>query len=144
MSNSNYNLFVYGSLRSGFHHDAYQYMAQYFTLIGSATVKGKLFDTGEYPVALPSAEETFIQGELYTITRPEEFSYIIGQLDDYEGVHAEEGETALYKREVATAYCNNQQFTAWIYWFTGNADNLPQIPSGDVLQYLKEKNKSFS
>lgn len=141
MSNSNYNLFVYGSLRSGFQHEAYQYMAQYFTLIGPATVKGILFDNGEYPIALPTTEDKFIHGELYTITRPEEFSYIIGQIDDYEGVNAEEGETALYKRETATVYCNSQQHNAWVYWFTGNAHGLPQIVHGDVLQYLKEKNK---
>ena len=141
MINSNYNLFVYGSLRSGFQHEAYQYMTQYFTLAGHATVKGKLYDMGDYPVALPTSEEKFIQGELYVINQPGEFSYIIGQLDDYEGIYAEEGETASYKREETTVYCNGQQFTAWIYWYAGNADGLPEIPSGDVLQYLQEKNK---
>jgi gamma-glutamylcyclotransferase (GGCT)/AIG2-like uncharacterized protein YtfP len=141
MNNSNYNLFVYGSLRSGFQHDAYQYMAQYFNLIGPAKVKGVLYDMGTYPVALPAAEDVFIQGELYSIARPEEFSYAIGQLDDYEGVNAEEGETALYKREATTVYCNEKEYTAWVYWFTGNANGLPKIVHGDVLQYLKEKNK---
>jgi gamma-glutamylcyclotransferase (GGCT)/AIG2-like uncharacterized protein YtfP len=141
MNKETNSLFVYGSLRSGFTHEAYQYMAQYFTLIGPATVKGVLYDKGEYPVALPGDEDTFIIGELYTIKRPEEFSYAIAQIDDYEGVHAEEGETALYKREVTTVYCNGQQHTAWVYWFTGNAQGLPQIVHGDVLQYLKEKNK---
>jgi gamma-glutamylcyclotransferase (GGCT)/AIG2-like uncharacterized protein YtfP len=141
MINSNYNLFVYGSLRSGFQHDAYQYMTQYFTLVGHAAAKGKLYDMGEYPVALPGTEEKFIQGELYVINQPEEFSYIIGQLDDYEGIYAEEGETASYKREETTVYCNGQQFTAWVYWYAGSADGLPEIASGDVLQYLREKNK---
>lgn len=141
MNNSNFNLFVYGSLRSGFHHDAYKYMAQYFNLVGAATVKGVLYDMGEYPVALPTQEEKFIQGELYSITNPAEFSYIIGQLDDYEGLYVEEGETALYKREETTAYCNGQQCTAWIYWFAGEAAGLPEIASGDVLQYLSNKQK---
>jgi gamma-glutamylcyclotransferase (GGCT)/AIG2-like uncharacterized protein YtfP len=141
MNNSNYNLFVYGSLRSGFQHEAYKYIAQYFTLIGTATVKGLLFDMGQYPVALPAEEEKFIQGELYSVKRPEEFSYAIGQLDDYEGVYAEEGETALYKREEKTIYCNGQLYKAWVYWFTGNVSGRPQIPSGDVLQYLKDKQK---
>lgn len=141
MINSNYNLFVYGSLRSGFQHDAYQYLAKYFTLLGQAVVKGKLYDMGEYPVALPTSEERFIQGELYAINEPNEFSYIIGQLDDYEGLYVEEGETASYKREAATVFCNGQEYTAWIYWYAGTADGLPEIASGDVLQYLKEKNK---
>lgn len=141
MTNANYNLFVYGSLRSGFQHEAYQYIAQYFTPIGPATVKGSLYDMGEYPVAIPTDAEQFIHGELYTISRPEEFAYIIGQVDDYEGVNTEEGETPMYIRDEATVYCNGQQHTAWVYWFTGNAAGLPQILHGDVLQYLKEKNK---
>jgi len=141
MSTNNFNLFVYGSLRSGFQHDAYQYMARYFTLLGHATVKGKLYDMGEYPVALPTTGETFIQGELYTISQPAEFSYIIGQLDDYEGLYVEEGETALYKRDTATVYCNGKEYTAWIYWYNGTVNGQPEIAAGDALQYLKEKNK---
>ncbi len=141
MTTSNYNLFVYGSLRSGFQHEAYQYIAQYFKPIGHATVKGILFDMGTHPVATPTTNEKFIQGELYTINQPNEFSYIIGQLDDYEGLNAEEGETTLYKREETTVYCNGNEHTAWVYWFAGNIDGLNQIPSGDVLQYLNEKNK---
>lgn len=141
MNNNTYQLFVYGSLRSGFQHAAYAYISRYFQFIGSATVKGKLYDMGEYPVALPTDEERFIIGELYTITNVAEFSYAIGQLDDYEGIYAESGETPLYKRELVNVYCNGQQSTAWIYWFNGNnVEGLPEITSGDVLLYLQQKN----
>ncbi len=141
MNNNTHNLFVYGSLRSGFHNTAYQYLSKYFTLLGSATVKGKLFDKGDYPVVVPTNEEKFIVGELYTINSPAEFSYAIGQIDDYEGVIVEAGETPLYKREAVTVLHNSQQYTAWIYWFNGSVDGLAEIASGDVLQYLKGKNK---
>jgi len=142
MNHETYQLFVYGSLRSGFQHAAYSYISRYFHLIGNATVKGKLYDMGEYPVALPTAEDKFIVGELYSIINPDEFSYAIGQLDDYEGIFTEAGETALYKRELVTVFCNSQQSTAWIYWFNGdNVSDLPEIASGDVLLYLQQKNK---
>ena len=141
MNNNNFQLFVYGSLRSGFQHAAYQYMAKYFQLSGSATVKGKLYDMGDYPVALPTTEEKFIQGELYTLNEASDFSYVIGQLDDYEGLYAEEGVTPLYKREEVIVMQNNQQHKAWIYWFNGNVDELAEIASGDVLQYMQQKNK---
>jgi gamma-glutamylcyclotransferase (GGCT)/AIG2-like uncharacterized protein YtfP len=141
MNNETLQLFVYGSLRSGFQHAAYQYLSKYFHLIGNATVKGKLYDMGEYPVAIATENERFIIGELYQINTAEEFSYAIGQLDDYEGLFPEEGETTLYKRETVTVYCNNQQSTAWIYWFNGSIDNLPEIASGDVLEYMQQKNK---
>jgi gamma-glutamylcyclotransferase (GGCT)/AIG2-like uncharacterized protein YtfP len=141
MNNPIHNLFVYGSLRSGFHNPAYQYLSQYFNLIGEGIVKGKLFDKGEYPVAILTSEEKFITGELYTINSAAEFSYAIGQIDDYEGVLAEAGETPLYKREAVTVLQNNQQHTAWIYWFNGTIDGLAAIASGDVLKYMQEKNK---
>lgn len=141
MKNESRLLFVYGSLRSGFQHAAYQYMAKYFQLLGHATVKGKLYDMGDYPVALPTTEEKFIQGELYTLNEADDFSYVIGQLDDYEGLYAEEGETPLYKRELATVFCNGQSSTAWIYWFNGSVNNLQEIESGDVLEFMRQKNK---
>jgi gamma-glutamylcyclotransferase (GGCT)/AIG2-like uncharacterized protein YtfP len=141
MNNETLQLFVYGSLRSGFQHAAYQYLSKYFHLIGNATVKGKLYDMGEYPVALPTEEERFIIGELYEINNANELSYAIGQLDDYEGLFPEEGQTTWYKRSTVNVYCNNQQSTAWIYWFNGSVDNLPEIASGDVLEYVQQKNK---
>jgi gamma-glutamylcyclotransferase (GGCT)/AIG2-like uncharacterized protein YtfP len=95
MASEIYQLFVYGSLLSGFHHPAYEYISRYFTLIGPAKVKGKLFDMGEYPAAIPVDEETWITGELYQLNNQEEFSWAIGQLDDYEGVATEAGEAPL-------------------------------------------------
>ena len=141
MKNDTHLLFVYGSLRSGFHHPAYQYMAQYFQLIGSAMVKGKLYDMGDYPVALPTTEEKFIQGELYAVNENNDFSYVIAQIDDYEGLHTEDGEPSLYKRELVTVYVNGETVTAWAYWYNGTVYGLPELPIGDVLEYLHQKNK---
>ena len=141
MKNETHQLFVYGSLRSGFHHPAYQYIAKYFQLLGQAVVKGKLYDKGEYPVALPTTEEKFIAGELYALKNAAEFSYAIEQLDDYEGLNVEVGETPLFKREKATVYYNGQTSAAWIYWFNGSINGLPEIASGDVLDYIQKKNK---
>ena len=141
MSNENYKLFVYGSLRSGFRNPVYEYLTKYFHLLGEAVVKGKLYDQGEYPVAKATTEEKFISGELYSINNPLEFSWAIGQLDDYEGLNTEEGETPLYKREEVIAYQNGEPHTAWIYWFNRDVTGNPEIESGDLLQKKKKKNK---
>ncbi len=143
MKNEIHLLFVYGSLRSGFQHEAYQYMARYFQLVGPAVVKGILYDMGDYPVAVPTTEEKFLQGELYSLSENNDFSYVIGQLDDYEGVFAEPEQTPMYKREVAMVYLNGQQeaCTAWIYWYNGTVNGLPEAATGDVLEYLRQKNK---
>ena len=141
MNNENYKLFVYGSLRSGFRNPVYEYLTKYFHLLGEAVVKGKLYDLGEYPAAAPCDEEHFISGELYGINNPQEFSWAIGQLDDYEGLNVEAGEKALYKREEVIVYQNSEPHTAWIYWFNGDMTGKPEIESGDLLKYLQQKNK---
>ena len=137
----NGQIFVYGSLRSGFHHPAYEYISRYFRLVDNAKIKGVLYDMGEYPAAVPTNEENFIMGELYSIINSDEFSWAIAQLDDYEGLNTENGEPPLYKRELVTIYFNEQQSTGWVYWFNGDVTNMPCIESGDVLAYRQQKNK---
>ena len=134
-----YQLFVYGSLRSGFRSPAYEYISRYFTLLGEATVKGSLFDMGTYPAALPTTENNFITGELYNIKSNDEFSWAIGQLDDYEGVDVEIDEVQMYRRELTEVYFNNQCTHAWIYWYNGSVIGKPVIPSGDVIQHMAQK-----
>jgi gamma-glutamylcyclotransferase (GGCT)/AIG2-like uncharacterized protein YtfP len=140
MTNSEvYKLFVYGSLRSGFHSQAYEYISRFFSFAGDAKVRGKLFDMGSYPAGLPTKDNHFIIGELYEIKHPSEFSWAIGQLDDYEGVAVEPDEVQLYCREITEAHINGQLTPAWIYWYNGDVSGLPVIASGDMIQYLKEK-----
>ena len=134
-----YPLFVYGSLRSGFRSPAYEYISRYFSLVGDAKAKGLLYDMGAYPAAVPAEEEAFITGELYAIRNENEFSWALGQLDDYEGVTTEPGEEQLYRRELCTVWVSGQPVQAWIYWYSGNTDGHPRIASGDVLDYLPKK-----
>lgn len=134
-------LFVYGSLRSGFRHPAYEYISKYFRLISEAKVKGHLYDMGSYPVALPADDDVFILGEVYALHNEAEFSWAFSQLDDYEGVVGEEGEPAMYRRATTTAYYNDTSTEAWIYWYAGEVTDQPVIASGDVLQFIQQKSK---
>ncbi len=134
-----YELFVYGSLRSGFRSPAYEYISRYFDLAGEAKVKGELFDLGSYPGGKPTDKNKFIVGELYRIRNESEFAWAMAQLDDYEGVNVAFDEVQLYRRELTEVYNNNQATTAWIYWYNGDVSGKPVIESGDVLQYMAEK-----
>jgi gamma-glutamylcyclotransferase (GGCT)/AIG2-like uncharacterized protein YtfP len=133
---STFHIFVYGSLRSGFKSPAYNYISKYFSLVGEAKVQGKLYNMGNYPVAKPTTENTFIVGELYKINNTDEFGFAIAQLDDYEGLFAEEDETPLYYRTKENIICLNGTIAeAWVYWFNGDVSNKPSIESGDVLAF---------
>jgi gamma-glutamylcyclotransferase (GGCT)/AIG2-like uncharacterized protein YtfP len=134
-----YQLFVYGSLRSGFRSPAYEYISRYFDLVGAGKVKGQLFDLGTYPAAKPSNQNRFIIGELYRIRNEKEFTWAMGQLDDYEGVQVGFDETQLYRRELTEVHIDNKITNAWIYWYQGDVSGKPIIESGDVLQYMAQK-----
>lgn len=139
-----FHLFVYGSLRSGFKSPAYNYVSKYFTLICEAKVKGILHNMGDYPAAVPTNDDHFITGELYSINNADEFGFAIAQLDDYEGVHGEEdGEEPLFVRKKTIVYHNEQTTEAWAYWFNGDVSNKPIIESGDVLAYYSAKQNGF-
>lgn len=134
-----YQLFVYGSLRSGFKSPAYEYISRYFRLVHEAKVRGKLFDMGSYPASVPSKDNAFITGELYVAKSKEEFHWAISQLDDYEGVNVEPDEMQLYRRELTEVYLNNTITHAWIYWYNGDVSGRPLIASGDLISYLQQK-----
>jgi|SRR5207249_9603692 len=134
-----YKLFVYGSLRSGFKSHAYEYISRFFSFVDNARVKGKLFDLGTYAAGVPTNDESFIVGELYTIKHENEFSWAIGQLDDYEGVSVESDEMQLYKRELVEVILTDDTTSAWIYWYVGSVEGKPVIESGDMIQYVQQK-----
>lgn len=135
-----YHLFVYGSLRSGFRSPAYEYISCFFNPVqGDATVKGKLVDMGSYPAGVPTNENHAIVGELFEIKNKNEFSWAIGQLDDYEGVSVEFDEVQLYKRAITEVFTNGKTISAWIYWYQGDTTGRPVITSGDMIEYFKQK-----
>ncbi len=141
MSTTSHKIFVYGSLRSGFRNPAYEYLTRYFKYSGEALVKGKFFDAGSHPVALPTEDEHFILGELYSMNSEDEFSWAFEQLDDYEGLHVEPGETPLYRRDLVEVFQNGETKTAWIYWYNLRVEGMPEIETGDVMRYLQQKNQ---
>jgi gamma-glutamylcyclotransferase (GGCT)/AIG2-like uncharacterized protein YtfP len=77
---------------------------------------------------------------LYCLKNIEEFSWAFEQLDDYEGLHVLPGETALYKREKVEVYQIEKVISAWIYWFNGSVDGFTSIASGDLVNYVQQKN----
>ncbi len=94
---------------------------------------------GSYPAGIVTHDESFIIGELYEVNEENEFSWAIGQLDDYEGVNVESDEVKLYRREITDVHINSEITQAWIYWYNGDVSGRPMITSGDLMQYLQQK-----
>lgn len=138
MHTATYSLFVYGSLLSGFKNPAYEYLARYFHFKGEAVVKGLLYNNGSIPVGVPTVEEHYVKGELYQLNDPDEFSWAMAQLDDYEGLNVEPDQTPLYRRGITNAFMNNEPTLTWVYWFNLSTDGMDIISSGDIRTFLNQ------
>jgi gamma-glutamylcyclotransferase (GGCT)/AIG2-like uncharacterized protein YtfP len=140
MNTTSNKLFVYGSLRKGFKNPAYDYLTSYFSYTAEAITKGEFYESNNLPVAVPTTNDNYIVGEIYTLNHTEEFSWAFEQLDDYEGLNVLPGETPLYVRTLVDVIVNNEVVKAWAYWYNKSIDGFTKINSNDLLKYLSEKN----
>jgi len=140
MNQPTHQLFVYGSLRSGFRNPAYEYLTQHFELIGDALVRGRFYHNGEFPVAVPTTDEHYLNGELYKLKNASEFSWVFDQLDDYEGVNVMPDESPLYRRDSVAVFHNGVLSDSWIYWYNRPVTGMEEIETGDILKYIQQKN----
>jgi gamma-glutamylcyclotransferase (GGCT)/AIG2-like uncharacterized protein YtfP len=130
------HLFVYSSLRKGFHQHDYDYIAQFFSFVSPAKVMGIVSEGNGDLFATPVDGNSFIKGELYKLNDEHDFSYVFGQLDDYEGLVVEQGEKPLYRRELIKVHKDDgATIDAWIFWFNGDVSGKPVITSGDIAEY---------
>ena len=138
-------LFVYSSLRKGFQHTDYDYIAEFFSFISYGKVAGSLSILNDVPVATNGGTHSFIKGELYEIKKKKNISYAMGQLDGYEGLVVEENEIPLYRRELTKVFLDDgSESEAWVYWYNGDVAGLPIIPSGDVFDFIETFRNSHS
>ncbi|WP_346236279.1 gamma-glutamylcyclotransferase family protein [Niabella insulamsoli] len=141
MQTHSHFLFVYGSLLSGFKSPAYEYLSRYFRLKGPAQVKGTIYDMGTFPVGTAIDTGRFIKGELYEIKNPKELSFILAQLDDYEGLYPDDGEDIYYNRSLvdATLLETNEAIVSWIYWYVKDVSGKPVLESENLMDYLRQR-----
>jgi len=57
------------------------------------------------------------------------------QLDEYEGLLVEPGETPLFRREPVNVLFKNTTITAWMYWYNRAITSEHRIESGDFVAY---------
>lgn len=127
-------LFTYGTLLSGFKHEVLTSISKYVTLVGPATIKGALYDLGDYPglVEEPNGE---VQGELYSIQEPE---LVFKVLDEYEGLDAPNPEYQRVKKVIFLPGGN--EIESWVYICIKRITaEHQQIKDGDYLSFRRNK-----
>lgn len=109
-------LFVYGTLMPALSHPMALRLASESRFLGAATVRGRLYDLGDYPGAVPSADPADrVHGALFRLSDP---ARSLRWLDAYEGCGEDDAEPHAYQRVITSAFLECGQTTdAWIYYY---------------------------
>jgi len=132
-------LFVYGTLRKGFEIPVQKRISGDIEWLGLSEIRGKMYDIGDYPAALPLQrhEKSVIRGEVIKIKHP---AKVMKLLDRYEGYDPKKLERSEYYRDKQKLVLENgQKIEAWVYWYNFPVDGKKRIRHKDYLNYLKKK-----
>ncbi|MDX1672452.1 MAG: gamma-glutamylcyclotransferase family protein [Balneolaceae bacterium] len=138
LESENEYLFVYGTLRQGLKGPARRILARFSTFEGKGSFRGRLYDTGDFPAAVPSDDSgDRVIGEIYRMLESDE---LLRTLDSYEGFdpHADSGN--LFNRKmVDVEHPDGKTVKAWVYLYNRPVEHCKHISSGDYLAYLEEQ-----
>ena len=130
-------VFVYGTLRAGEINDISQAAARHDiaepTLLGTATVRGYLFDFGAYPGLVLDEAGPPVCGDVYEIA-PD----LIAVLDEIEEIYP--GVEGLFVAREVTVEVDGAAMACRFYPVTKHAvKGLPEIRSGDWVAHRRSK-----
>jgi gamma-glutamylcyclotransferase (GGCT)/AIG2-like uncharacterized protein YtfP len=99
--------------------------------LGTARVRGRLHDLGDYPVLIAAADPgEWVTGELYSLPAPRR---ILAWLDRYEGcAAARRGAFTRVRCDVFSRRAPPRP--AWVYRYALPLVGAPRIESGDYLE----------
>jgi gamma-glutamylcyclotransferase (GGCT)/AIG2-like uncharacterized protein YtfP len=122
-------LFVYGTLLSHAGHPKGERLRREARLLGKATIAGRLYSLGRYPVLIDAAGSNYaVHGEVYALNTP---ATSLLWLDDYEGIVPGRPELSPYERvERAVRLASGQTLPAWVYLYRRSVRARPEVPDG--------------
>lgn len=130
-------LFVYGSLKRGgaLHHELEALQARF---LGLAKVQGDLFHIKgkSWPGAFPTANQSYVHGELYKMAKPAE---TLKKLDE-----VEDCKHGLFTRKLVDAWAGNRKVKAWVYFFNRKQEKASRIASGSFSSPERLKGQSYN
>ena len=127
------HLFLYGTLLPTEAPKEIASVVKRLRRLGSAQVRGRLYDFGEFPGAvLDPSSRTMIHGEL-VILPPD--GRILEALDQYEEFDPLDPKKSLFvRRKVRVRMANGSSREGWIYVYNRHPRKAKLVRSGDYLR----------
>ena len=133
------HLFLYGTLLTSEAPQEIASLVKRARRLGSACVRGRLYDFGEFPGAvLDPSSRSMIYGELVVLPSDER---LLEALDQYEEFDPLDPKRSLFIRKKAKVrMANGSSREGWIYVYNRHPGRAKLVRSGD---YLRSKVASF-
>ena len=129
------HLFVYGTLSPRHAPPEIAATVRRLRPVGQASVRGRLYDLGEYPGAILSEKSrSVIRGEVFEL--PGDRSTLTS-LDDYEGFEPNKKGSSLFLRRVwPVTMDDGKRLRCWVYVYNGTMKGAQPVRSG---QYSRRR-----
>jgi gamma-glutamylcyclotransferase (GGCT)/AIG2-like uncharacterized protein YtfP len=125
------HLFAYGTLMSRLAAPEIAGAMRHLRRVGHGTVRGRLYDVGEYPGAVLARTGNPISGEVFELPPVKR---VLSLLDAYEGFTPKRRKTSQFVRERwPVTMSNGDRLDCWVYVYNGPLATARLIPSGRYL-----------
>jgi gamma-glutamylcyclotransferase (GGCT)/AIG2-like uncharacterized protein YtfP len=126
-------LFVCGTLRPALASGEMLRLMSGLRRVGEGTVRGHLYDLGEYPGAVIDGNATsVVVGEVFELPDDETF---LQTLDEYEGFDpADAGRNAFVRTKVPVTLSDETRLECWMYAYNRATAGAPLVAGGDYLK----------
>jgi gamma-glutamylcyclotransferase (GGCT)/AIG2-like uncharacterized protein YtfP len=127
------HLFLYGTLLPSEAPKEIASIVKRFRRLGSAHVRGRLYDFGEFPGAvLDPSSRTIIHGELVLLPSDER---VLQELDRYEEFDPSDPKGSLFvRKKVRIQMANGNGLEGWIYVYNKPPGKAKLVRGGDYVR----------
>lgn len=119
------DLFIYGTLRPDRAPAEIANAVARLRRVGMASVRGRLYDFGEYPGAVVDHNtRTRITGEVFQVPDEDTFR----ALDEYEGFNPRRPSSSLFiRKKVPVQFKNGSRRHCWVYLYNHDPGDAPLV-----------------
>jgi gamma-glutamylcyclotransferase (GGCT)/AIG2-like uncharacterized protein YtfP len=138
-----HHLFVYGTLSPQHAPPEIAATVRRLRPVGAASVRGRLYDLGEYPGAILSkSSRSVIRGEVFELPSD---AQTLSSLDSYEGFEpGKPGSSLFVRRTWPVVMDDGTRLRCWVYVYNGDTRRALPVRSGRYTQRRRGGRRSGS